>query len=72
MRNFFISNYVGNDANVSLVAPKGNQHTNTNLHLFLPRLWNGIGEETVERQRKNDVDEQDLLRSNKRLKYAKT
>ena len=39
------------NAYIGLATSEGNQHTNTNLHLFRQRSWYGIGEETVERQR---------------------
>ena len=49
------------DTDISFAPSEGHQHTNTNLHLSRQRCWYGIGEETVERQRQDDVDEQSLL-----------
>lgn len=51
---------LGHNTHIGLIATKGNKDTNTNLHLFRQRRWNGIGEDTVERHREYDVDKQNF------------
>lgn len=62
----------GDDAHVGLVAAEGNEDTNTYLHLIRQRLWNGIGEEAVERHGQDNVDKQGLIKNNRWQRSART